>query len=1068
MSIDQDATFIETQLPVSKLSKESYKERMGNSSQTLTSLGKWWGRKPLIMVRAAILGLLMPASNDPKRDREIFLKLLTMDDDGLWQRKSKAIPLKVIAAGLTAAERTQWLNPNATKPTYRRGINADDKAQLQRLVFERMSYDERLTYCDRPEQIDGPSEDAWREINAHLGTAATSLPELVHQLGERRFGHTPKVGDAFCGGGSVPFEAARIGCEAYGSDLNPVAALLTWGALNIVGGGEEVAKQVHEAQEKVFDAVDSQITNWRIEHNAEGHRADAYLYCVEAKCPECDWQIPLAPSWVIGEKTMTLAKLVPDEAGRRFDIEIHQGVSQEALDEAKHGTVRNSRLECPNPHCGQSTPISAIRGDRRGDDEHQNALRQWENTDLVPRPEDIFQERLYCVRWRLPKLSDLLWAEQYERQGESHPRPVPDWVPLDIAIASLSAFLDASDQLDLDELRARNWLAEDAELASTELELSERKAEKASKTRLDQARQQVKRLRENISQRELDRVALDARIPRRSYLGAREEDLECEQQVLQLLRERFDAWQAEGYIPSRRIEPGDETTRLMRERGWTHWHHLFTPRQLLVHGLMQANSLENEIDNPVRASANLFGVGRSSDWDSKLCRWWTDPGHEKVVQTFSNQALNTLLNYAGRSLTTLRDSLFLDIRPSVVAGSSEVAVNESRTLDAKCSIWITDPPYADAINYHELSEFFLAWYEKQILRFFPNWYADSKRALAIKGSGKDFRQGMVDAYRNLAAHMPDNGLQIVMFTHQDASVWADLALILWAAGLRVTAAWTVATETPYGGKEGANYVQGTVLMVLRKQTSDDIAFLDEIVPQVEIEVEEQLKAMLALDDKEDPNFSDADYQLAAYAAALRVLTQYQGIEDIDIAYELARERQRGEDSPIERIIEDAVVTASNFLVPDGIDAQLWKRLSPEEKLYLKCLDVESHGDYRSGVFQEFARGFGVRDYRFMLQTGRANQTRLKTATEFKRRDWGTEGFGSSLLRHALFAVYQSAERDDTKVGLTYLKTELSDYWAQRENLAAMLGFIGKLSIPHWSADAEAARLLAGALENDHV
>lgn len=50
--------------------------------------------------------------------------------------------------------------------------------------------------------------------------------------------------------------------------------------------------------------------------------------------------------------------------------------------------------------------------------------------------------------------------------------------------------------------------------------------------------------------------------------------------------------------------------------------------------------------------------------------------------------------------------------------------------------------------------------------------------------------------------------------------------------------------------------------------------------------------MLALDDKEDPNFSDADYQLAAYAAALRVLTQYKGIEDIEIAYELARERQR--------------------------------------------------------------------------------------------------------------------------------------------------------------------------------
>jgi hypothetical protein len=50
------------------------------------------------MVRAAILGLLLPASADPKRDREIFLKLLTMDPEGLWRRKTKAIPLAELFA----------------------------------------------------------------------------------------------------------------------------------------------------------------------------------------------------------------------------------------------------------------------------------------------------------------------------------------------------------------------------------------------------------------------------------------------------------------------------------------------------------------------------------------------------------------------------------------------------------------------------------------------------------------------------------------------------------------------------------------------------------------------------------------------------------------------------------------------------------------------------------------------------------------------------------------------------------------------------------------------------------
>ena len=43
-------SFMEVQFPVSKISKESYKERKAGQSQTLTGLGKWWGRKPLILL----------------------------------------------------------------------------------------------------------------------------------------------------------------------------------------------------------------------------------------------------------------------------------------------------------------------------------------------------------------------------------------------------------------------------------------------------------------------------------------------------------------------------------------------------------------------------------------------------------------------------------------------------------------------------------------------------------------------------------------------------------------------------------------------------------------------------------------------------------------------------------------------------------------------------------------------------------------------------------------------------------------------------------------------------------
>jgi len=99
-------------------------------------------------------------------------------------------------------------------------------------------------YCCRVEEIDGPSEESWEEINNYLGTNVSSLSDLVQMLADRQFGKRLKIGDAFSGLGSMPFEAAELGCDVYASDLNPVACLLTWGALNIVGGNDEFRAKV--------------------------------------------------------------------------------------------------------------------------------------------------------------------------------------------------------------------------------------------------------------------------------------------------------------------------------------------------------------------------------------------------------------------------------------------------------------------------------------------------------------------------------------------------------------------------------------------------------------------------------------------------------------------------------------------------------------------------------------------------------------------------------------------------------------------------------------------------------
>ncbi|CCJ33435.1 anti-phage-associated DUF1156 domain-containing protein [Caloramator australicus] len=956
-------SFIEVQFPISKVSKESYKERKAGSGQTLTGLGKWWGRKPLILVRAALLGLLMPASKDHKKDREIFLKILTMDEKGLELRKDKSIPAAEVYKYLTSSEKSRYFVESSGKMQYIPGLSNEEKQNAQMLAFKRMSYDEKLKYCKRPEEVELKDKDEWDKINEHLGTNAYSLQELVRQLGEKRFGKVPTVGDCFAGGGSIPFEAARMGFDVYASDLNPVAMLLTWSALNILGSSKEEIEELKKFQEKVYNKADAIITKWGIEHNEEGHRANAYLYCNEIICPECGYKVPLAPSWVIGKGTKTVA-ILKDNGHGGFDIEIKMDATNEEMKKAEKGTVRDSKLVCP--HCNMETPITAIRKDRRLDDGTiVYGLRKWEKHEFIPREDDVFQERLYCIR--------------YEDQNGN-----------------------------------------------------------------------------------------------RYYTAPTKEDLKREEKVIELLGERFNEWQEKGYIPSSMIEEGYETSRLLRERGWTYWHQLFNPRQLLVHGLLM-ELIDKEANTKKEKVVGLLGVNRCCNWNSKLSRW--NPagagGLGKVEDTFYNQALNTLYIYGTRSMYFIQNSWFYDIVNFEIDKTLVSKLADARNNDNTSTFWITDPPYADAVNYHELSEFFLAWDKKMLLDVFPDWYADSKRALAVKGTGQDFNQSMIDIYKNLAEHMPDDGMQIVMFTHQAVSVWAALTLILWASGLKVTAAWTIATETESGGLKDGNYVKGTVLLVLRKQLSDNIAFTYKIYPDIEFEVKRQIDSMRDLDDKDDPNFNDADYILAAYAAALRILTSYKRIEDIDIQYELSKIGQKGYISPIEKIIDDAIKIAYDYLTPTGFDPFTWKTLTSEERFYIKGLDLEKSGVNQLSAYQEIARGFGVKEYKELLYSTKANNARLKTAREFAMRNIGTsDKFSNSLLRHVFAAIYLSIKEEDTMHGRNWLKNELPSYWSQRNTIISILEFIATFehisNMKHWEEEAKYAKLLMELIKHDGV
>jgi adenine-specific DNA methylase len=968
--LDYNKSFIEVQFPVSRISKESYKERKAVASQTLTGLGKWWGRKPLVMVRATLLGVLMPVSDDYTKDREIFLKIMTMDKEGLWLRKHKNISKKKLWQLTNEEEKEKYFREGSTakKPKYPKGMSRDNKKamkeELQKTAFNRLSYDDKLSYCRRPEEVELTDESEWKIINEHLKTNASNLQELIQELGRKRFGHIPKVGDCFAGGGSIPFEAARMGAESFGSDLNPISGLLTWASINIAGASSKKAKELKKFQKELFNDINKEIRDLGIEENEKGDKAHTYLYCNETKCPECGINVPLSPTWILEKRNNSIVILEKDQKENKYKFNVVNEATEDQRKEAENqSTIKGNKLFCPN--CKNTIPISIIRGDKKVDDKMEYGLNLWEENQFLPKENNIFKERLYAIR-----------------------------------------YIDENNNI--------------------------------------------------------------------YYSSPSKKDIEREAKIIKILSENFNEWKKKGFIPSDTIIEGYNTEQLIRERGWKYWHQLFNHRQLLYNILVLKNLEEKE--SKKRISLGILCLNKILNWNSRLSRW-DNSGSPSVKDTFYNQALNTMFNYSTRGSDNLRNVFEIDFEPQNITTNNQVKVKDARDINEYNDIWITDPPYADAVNYHELSEFFLAWDKPLLKKSFPEWYTDSKRVLAVKGTGESFNESMIEVYKNLADNMPNNGYQVVMFTHQDVKVWSELTMILWSAGLKVASAWNISTETPSGGLKEGNYVKGTVLLVLQKQTSNDFAFQDEVYDEIQIEVRNMIDSMKGIDYKDIPDFTDADYLLASYAAALKVLTGYGEIDGIDIDYWLSGDRN--EESPVEKLIKKARDVANSYLIPEEFEKNHWFELSNAERFFIRGLELEMNNEHTIGAYQELAKGFGVKEYKTMFHNFEANNVRLKTPSEYKMsyldNEFNEKDFSGSLLRHLLVAVLESAKNTSTNSGRTYLKgvfNQSQDYWYKKPLMREILTFISKIEMvdhmEHWHEEAKYARLLREALKNEGV
>nr|WP_276978231.1 anti-phage-associated DUF1156 domain-containing protein [Ferrimicrobium acidiphilum] len=978
----QDApALIEKLLPVQRISVESHAEQEAKQSKTLTATGSYWkGRKPLVLAKACVLGALLPATDNPSKDLETFELLMAMDDASMGRRATSVRPSDILSATriedvnlyFTFSPNIVVTPPSApfdvlsfgVKPSWKRGISLEEKQYAIAQYLATLPFKERVSIVERAENVDPEALYApiWKRVNEHLGTDATSFPELVEQLGIMRFGHRPRVADTFSGSGQIPFEAARLGCDVYASDLSPVACLLTWGAFNVVGASREDRKKLEQEQAELIAEVRAEINALGIETDGNGWRGKVYLYCLEVIDPATGWQVPLMPSRVVSKGKRAIAMLVPIPAEKRYDIEIVSGVSEAELKAAEVGTYRDESVVHSVDGVEYRTRLSTIRGDYTdGYGVRHNRLRQWEISDVTFRPDDIYQERLYAIQW----IED----------NPAKTRPESEF---------------------------------------------------------------------------------------RSVTGA---DLEREHTVTDYVQNHLAEWQEVGWVPDMRIEPGDKTDEPIRTRGWTYWHHLFNPRQLLLFALL-------------RKTGNELGallLGQLQNVNCRNSRWNPYSGIGQTVGIFDNQALNTLFNYGTRGFDFCESLLKQEFKRFPLDTQASIDTKAAANLGISSDIFITDPPYGDAVKYEEIYEFFIAWLRKNPPSEFADWVWDSRRALAIKGEDHNFKAEMVAAYKAMTSCMPDNGLQVIMFTHQSGSIWADMSNIVWASGLRVSAAWYVVTETDSALRQG-QYIKGTVLLIVRKRLDSKATSRDELAYEIEDEVKAQVEMLTGLNQdtkdiyRDENLFEDADLQMAGYAAALRVLTKYSTIDGIDMAQESLRPRVKKQSTLVDELIDFAVSKANEFLVPQGLSESVWDKLTGVERFYLKLVDMESKEIFVLSNYQNFAKAFKVRDFNPLMEENKANKARLKGAVAFNKRFMGSaDEFGSTRVRALLYGVYllttSSTKGEDV---IAQLKSLLPDYYRDRDTLISVSEYLSQKTAKLHPEESNSANILRDLIRNERV
>jgi len=901
MSIE-DRRLIEDYLPIKAISKEASREKSIRKGHICT-LHLWWARRPLVACRAAVYGALVPADQ---------------------------------------------FRPKNGPPEKRKSLGRANAAKfLERLC----------KYPGNPSVIK-EAQSHILEAHAERLTNETGEKVTLEDI-EQGCAPRPKVLDMFAGGGAIPLEALRLGCEAYALELNPVAHIIE---LCTLFYPQKYGRPEPNVRGMTGPDGEEGISTW-------GGLAEEVKYWVT-------WLLEK-----VNEKIGNLYPPLPDPEfkGKRPEIEFKRGnwiekgmdvnpITEWFVSKEHHrrgylmplAYLCTRTVNCMNPSCKAKVPLY-----------RQTWLVKKDNKYVALKPILDFERKTISY-------------EVIEKQRKTD----YDFDPATGSRGSSTTCPFCGTTIDAEYVRK---LGESSGYGTELLAVVCTSPGKKGKVYLSSITlvEDFRKIHETSS--------------------VRAEQLEQELGSETLLQEIPPSGNA-GLATGKSYLHG---IKIFRD--------IFTPRQRVVlfetiktikesEQLLTELGVESKRSAAIRTYMGLL-LSRLTDKFCSISQWNTKgekiegySSMKRYKMTWDYPEVNifgggsgdafSLMQYMIEAVNACQETGSQGV---CTRGSADMLPWENDFFDAV----VTDPPYYDNESYSELSDMFYVWQKYVFQTLYPEHFSTSltpkKReivAAAYRQGGT--KQGAVEFYESALAKalieanrvLKPNCPLVLVYAHKTTLGWATLVDAVRMAKFYIDEAWPLDTERKgrIAHQEDAS-LASSIFLVARKRNGADVgSYEKEVKPYLVEIVGERVNTLWEM------GITGADLVIAAIGAGLGAFTRYAKVEYAN-GEEVPSERFLAEveslvlDIILRRLSKEAGAKGSEFGL-DGLDRA--------SRFYILWRYTYKHSMLEAGEAIVFANGTHVElDGPNGLTTG-ARALLKKEKRKYQLRDYSDRGSDKKL------------------------------------------------------------------------